>query len=779
MKKKILTIFLLILTLSYYLTSLPIVMATDVTTEEKETENNTSDNTLNHDNNNEENKSDDNNNDNDDINNENNNNENNNQEDNTDNNNNENNPSEDNKEEDEKDEEENTTTYIEYTARSISNSGLNVRKTPSSNGEIVGGLKHNETFKYKDSDIKNVENDTCPVWIYVSSKLGYVCKTYIEVTKEEEITIPSNENIFSSMTDEEFDNYLNEQGFDETYKTKLKEIHKSHPNWVFVGVETNRDWTSTVKEESQIGYSTYYINSLRVSAGHEAYLNTESYYDWEKDMFYGYDGWFFLANEQTVAYFLDPRNYLNEINLFMYESLYFDETYQTKDKINTVLGTNQYSDYIYDAGKEFNYSSIAAAIKIRQEGTLGARPTMGISEINCSGGINPYYDPNGQKFLGPLYNFFNIGATSRPSDADLNGLCYAAITNANYLLPWNTPEKAIKGGIKWIAGNYVSSGQYTNYFQKFNTANANTEIWHQYMTNLEDPKSQSQILYNLYNTYGLLNTPFVFYIPIYNNMPEETKLPTPGNPNNWLKNLSIKIDDVTTNVSNFKGDVTEYTLNVESYVDSIIINSETVAATSYVSVDGNDKVLKTNSKQVALEEKESAFEIVVTAGNGNTKTYKLIIIKDDAPEEQPTVDEMLEQSTFKVTDEYLTGITFGMGTNTMTETLLEINKFATIKVTNSKDEVKTTGALGTGDKITITSKDEEKTFEIILYGDINGDGIVNNIDLLTVQKHIWKDTTLLGSKLKSADIDKDENITNADLLRIQKHIWKDLTISQD
>lgn len=752
MKNKILPIFLLILTLSYYLTSLPVVMANDTKEEDtiEENENKSEDNTGNDTENN----------------------------DNNENIDNENNTNDDNKNNEDK-EEENTTTYIEYTGRCTSSTGLNVRKTPSSSGEIVGGLVHNETFNYKDSDIKNVENDTCPVWIYISSKQGYVCKTYIEVTKEEEITIPSDENIFSSMTDEEFDAYLNEQGFDETYKTKLKEIHKKYPNWVFVGVKTNRDWKSTVKEESQIGYSTYYINSLRVSAGHEAYLSTESYYDWATDMFYGYDGWFFLANEQTVAYFLDPRNYLNEINLFMYESLYFDETYQTKDKINTVLGTNQYSDYIYDAGKEYNYSSIAAAIKIRQEGTLGARPTMGINEINCSGGLNPYYDPNGQKFLGPLYNFFNIGATSRPSDADLNGLCYSATTNANYLLPWTTPEKAIKGGIKWIASNYVSSGQYTNYFQKFNTSTANTEIWHQYMTNLEDPKSQSQILHNLYNTYGLLNTPFVFYIPIYNNMPEETKLPTPGNPNNWLTSLSIKIDDATTNVSNFKGDVTEYTINVANYVNSIIINSTAVAATSYVSVDGNDKVLKTNSKQVALEEKESTFEIVVTAGNGTTKTYTLNVIKDDAPEEQPTIDEMLGQSTFKVTDEYITGITFGMGTSTMTEELLKINKFATIKITNNKDEVKTTGALGTGDKITITSKDEEKTFEIVLYGDISGDGIVNNIDLLTVQKHIWKDTTLLGSKLKSADIDKDEVITNADLLRIQKHIWKDLTISQD
>lgn len=680
----------------------------------------------------------------------------------------------------EEEKQDNILTYIQYTGRSMSTIGLNIRNIASTSGEIKGSLAHNETFKYRDSDIYTNENDTCNTWIYVATRNGYVCKTYIEEINKEEITInTSNENEFTKMTDEEFDTYLNEQGFNETYKVKLKELHKKYPNWVFKGVKTNRDWNSTVKEESTIGYSTYYIDAFREAAGHEAYLSTESYYNWETNLFSGYDGWFFLANEQTVAYFLDPRNYLNESNIFMYESLYYDGTYQTKDKISTILGTNTYNDYIYDAGLSYNYSPIAAAIKIRQEGTLNNRPTSGIAEITCSGGLNPYYDTNGQKFLGPLYNFFNIGATSRPSGADLNGLCYAAITNENYLLPWNTPEKAIKGGIKWISNNYVSGGQYTNYFQKFNTANPNTEIWHQYMTNLEDPKSQSTILYNLYNSYDLLDTAFVFHVPIYNNMPEKTQLPTPGNPNNWLTDLSIKINDTTTKVSNFSGSVTEYTINVANNVNSITINSTTVAKTSYVSIDGNDKILKTNSKQVALEEKESIFEIVVTAGNGDTKTYKLKVIKDEVPEEQPTIEEMLEQSEFKLNNTYISGITFGMGSSTMTEKLLEINKFATIQINDNKDDVKTTGALATGDKITITSKDETKTFEIILYGDVNGDGDIAGLDLLRVQRYLWKETDLTEGYLIAADVNKDGSVTGLDLLRIQRHLWKDIVISQD
>jgi len=683
---------------------------------------------------------------------------------------------------DEDSKQDNIITYIQYTGRNMATDGLNIRSIPSSSGEIKGALAHNETFKYRDSDIYTNENDTCTTWIYISARNGYVCKTYIEEVSSEEITIDtSNENEFSKMTDEEFDTYLTNQGFDETYKEKIKELHKKYPNWVFKGVKTNRDWNSTVKEESTIGYSTYYMDAFRESAGHEAYLSTDSYYNWETDLFSGYDGWFFLANSKTVAYFLDPRNYLNESNIFMYESLYYDGTYQTKDKITTILGTSNYNDYIYDAGFEYNYSPIAAAIKIRQEGTLNNRPTSGIAEITCSGGLNPYYDTKGQKFLGPLYNFFNIGATSRPSDADLNGLCYAAITNDNYLLPWNTPEKAIKGGIKWISTNYISGNQYTNYFQKFNTENPNTEIWHQYMTNLEDPKSQSTILYNLYNSYDLLDTPFVFYIPIYDNMPEVTTLPKTGNPNNWLTDLSVKVNDTTSKVSNFSGSITEYTINVPYSTNSIAINSTTVAKTSYVSIDGNDKVLKTNSKQVALEEQENTFDIVVTAGNGNTKTYTLKVIKEEPEEEeikQPTIEEMIDRSQFKLTDSYISGITFGMGSSTMTDNLLEINKFATIQITNNKDEVKTIGALGTGDKITITSNNETKTFEIVLYGDVNGDGQITLVDIVAIQKHLWKEIVLDGYRLKAADVTRDDYIKLNDIVAIQKHLWKEIVIPQ-
>jgi len=668
--------------------------------------------------------------------------------------------------------------YIEYTARTTTDWGLNLRSAPSSSATIKGSLSLHTVFTYTDSDIYNseLENDSCTEWLFVSSYNGYVCKYYTEVISQKEIKDVSNE--MSQMTDEEFDAYLTEQGFDETYKVKLKELHKRYPTWVFKGIKTERDWETTLNQEMREGYNTIYINAIRESAGYEAYLNTDSYYDWNNNMFYGYDGSFFLVNKDTVAYYMDPRNFLNEANIFMFETLAFDETYQTKDSITTLLGTSIYNDYIYEAGSEFGYSPIAAATKIRQEGTLNSRVTNGTTSVNCSSSFL-YAPDNGTLYNAPLYNFFNIGAYTRISDADLNGLCYSAQTNENYFLPWNTPERAIRGGVKWIAVQYVNLGQNTNYFQKFNTFQPNTDIGHQYMTNIEDPKSQSEITRNLYNSLGIIRSGFVFNIPIYTNMPESTSLPTLGNPNNWLKELTVTVDGVTNSVSNFSGSKTDYELSLPANISSITINGITTAKTSYISIDGNRDSLKTDSKQVNLNTGDNNFNIVITAANGSTKTYTLKIIKSEADiNNQPTVDEMINSALYNIKDTYITGIAIGTDGNTLVNSLLKINEFANIQIVTKDKEIKTSSKLVTGDKITIKSGNDEKTYEIVLYGDVNGDGAIDKLDYLAVLRHFYKYTEYTGSYKLAADANKDGNIDKLDYLAVLRDFYGYAKITQ-
>lgn len=658
--------------------------------------------------------------------------------------------------------------YTEYTAQTIASLGLNIRSSASSSSTIIGSMPLYTVFKYTDQDIRQNNNDSCKEWIYVSSRNGYICKTYTEVTKTE--VIKNDDTEMSQMTDAEYDAYLTKEGFNDTYKTKLKELHKRYPTWVFKGVKTNRDWQETVNAEMSLGYNTYYIDAIRDSAGHEGYLNTDSYYDWSINMFYGYDGNFFLANKPTVAYYMDPRNYLNESSIFMFESLYYDATYQNKDNITTILGTSQYNDYIYNAGKENNYSPTALAIKIRQEGTIGRRPTNGSINVNCNGKM--IYDSTGTLYHAPLYNFFNIGAYSSPTNADLNGLCYAARTNENYFLPWNTQERAIKGGTKWIANQYVKVGQYTNYFQKFNVATVQTDIAHQYMTNLEDPKSQASILRDLYANNNLLRTPFVFYIPIFENMPTSTSLPPLGNPNNWLTSLSVTVGGSTNSVSSFDGNKTNYQMSVPSDANTVTINSTAVAKTSYVSIQGENRKLKTSSKQVTLNPGDNDFTIVVTAENGSTKTYSLKINRKEVTgTNQPSVEEMIKQVKLTQKDKYLSGFVFGTDSSTVTSTLLKANEFATVQITNKNNESKPKGVLCTGDKITITSNKETKTFEVIIYGDVNGDGAIDKLDYLAVLRHYYKYTAYTGVYKLAADANKDNVVDKLDYLAILRHYY--------
>ncbi len=130
-----------------------------------------------------------------------------------------------------------------------------------------------------------------------------------------------------------------------------------------------------------------------------------------------------------------------------------------------------------------------------------------------------------------LYNFYNIGATSSTEElgAIKNGLRFArdgngasSETKTKYLIPWDTKQKAITGGGIFIGSSYINVGQNTIYLQKFdvNDERSNSLFWHQYMTNVLAPYSESNSIYKGYSDSNLLSSSISFTIPIYNNMPE-------------------------------------------------------------------------------------------------------------------------------------------------------------------------------------------------------------------------------------------------------------------
>jgi len=220
----------------------------------------------------------------------------------------------------------------------------------------------------------------------------------------------------TEITDQEFEKKLNQEGFDETYKVWLRALHKKYPNWTFSSLKTELNFTETVNTQTTIGSIQKSVCSECV----EKYKNEDgTTYDVETER-----GWF-IATHGTVAYYLDPRNFLTENHILMFEDLSYNEVY-TEQVVQSVLKNTfmsgkddvdnvTYSSMFMEAGKTYNVNPVYLAALSRQEvGTKIGTVTSG-----------ERFEYEGITYEG-FYNFYNIGAYSSASNPAKAGLVYAA-----------------------------------------------------------------------------------------------------------------------------------------------------------------------------------------------------------------------------------------------------------------------------------------------------------------------------------------------------------------
>ena len=89
--------------------------------------------------------------------------------------------------------------------------------------------------------------------------------------------------------------------------------------------------------------------------------------------------------------------------------------------------------------------------------------------------------------------------------------------------------------------------------------------------------------------------------------------------------------------------------------------------------------------------------------------------------------------------------------------------------------------IGTGSKLVLKNDLDETVYEytFIIYGDVNGDGEINSLDVLIIQKHILETKPITGIFLKSGNTSKNGNLPSSlDVLKIQKHILEMKFIEQ-
>lgn len=301
--------------------------------------------------------------------------------------------------------------------------------------------------------------------------------------------------------------------FPESYYSGLWLLHSLRPNYVFKPYYTNLSFGSVVDAEDSYG------RSLIQKSSHASYVKPNS-------KVYDKPDWM-AAKPEVISYFLDPRNFFTPEKIFQFELLGFDPNIHTVQGVKEIIKGSfmdgspdyDYARIIYEAGKEAGVSPYFLASRIIQE--MGYKGESALSRGDLTG------------YEG-YYNYYNIGAyaTTEKGGAVINGAKYAqwgkdpdgkeiTESEAAFLLPWTSVEKAIKGGALWIASGYIDRGQNTLYFQKFDVLDDGTDKYnHQYAQNIMMAYSEGLRYYRSYRAINMTDNGFEFIIPVYNNMPD-------------------------------------------------------------------------------------------------------------------------------------------------------------------------------------------------------------------------------------------------------------------
>lgn len=564
------------------------------------------------------------------------------------------------------------------------------------------------------------------------TKAGWVPRDYIDMKME----------IVDASADPEFELYLSEQGFPESYRTYLRSLHAQFPDWKFKALKTNLDWNTVLDNELSIVYR----NLIEVNNA-DSWKSTEpGAYDWNTGEWVEFEEGWVAASREIVAYYMDPRNFIrNNTDIFQFYTLSYTGEETEEGLANILKGTfmasseavkQQYIGYFMEAAEVSGVSPYFLASRSVQEVT---RPGGGYS-----GSVE-----------GPYYNFYNIGATG--VDPIAAGVAYAKSQG------WTSPKKAIIEGAKWISNGYIDSGQDTLYLQKFDVIDGgNGYYWHQYMTNVMAPTSEASKLAKAHPNYEA--SEIIFTIPVYKNMPAElaAKPRTSGDPNNLLKSLEVSGYQLTPIFDKF---TTDYDVIVPEDISEVTIHAETVMSSTGVSGLGKR----------SLDYGHNEIRITATAENGTKKVYVIHI------ERKQFEENSQDPTTGLASDEYLIA-SYITGVNPMTS-VEEFKKHlritdGEIRVTD-KNGGERVGNIGTGSVVEVIKEDQVvKSYPVIIYGDTSGDGKISIIDLALIQQHILKVNTLTGVQEKAGDTNRSGGISIVDLALVQRHILNVSSINQ-
>lgn len=526
--------------------------------------------------------------------------------------------------------------------------------------------------------------------------------------------------------------------FPESYQKKLAYLKYLHPNWQFKAYYTGIDW-------SELTSSSAENQCLKNTVSKENFLDPSALCICGRSGDVGY----YCASAKMVNYYLDPRNFMGEAMIFQFLDLANGSGVTRDVVVSATQGTylSRYVDDIMSAAQEAQINPLHIVATIFQE--LGREGTP-----RAISGTVPGYEG--------LYNFYNYGATDG-SGAVERGLAMARKCS------WTSPRYAlIDGAKKVLANDYISVGQTTKYFYKFDvvgneilTESAGKKTYalkyfygHQYMTNLRDPASQAGALYDIYADSQILDENLTFTIPVYNNMPDSVAVPTTVSASsdklyyiNSLKKYGIAFRTTAGGASMghlYKDTVVELIQNQGTW-SKVRLNR----ATTY---DSANKKWNTESVEGYV-----ATEYLLSV-NADIPDYRDRVDMGNGNNPGPTIGD----ANFKVDGNYII-----MTPSTTAKTIKSKNPTAVIKRKDGTDISNTEENLATGMSVTIG----DKTYVVSKLGDVNEDGQIDIIDLALIKRHLIGTSTLQNQDYRAAKLQNNaKEIDIIDMALLKRYL---------
>ena len=338
-------------------------------------------------------------------------------------------------------------------------------------------------------------------------------------------------------------------------KAKLDNIRRERPNWKIKIMETGLDWNEVIRREGDgVGSSP---RSL-IQGKYGEWIVGNQTYD---------NGSWRAASDMAISYIMDPRNWLdvNNSSILQFMQLsYFDVT---DENVKTALKDTFFDNMdnariINKVSKEYNINVFFVVARI-------------IQEQGYKGSSTWKMDSDGKSY----YNPFNINASGNGVSEIIKNALQRAKDKG-----WDTFEKGLRGGIEKIGTDYINEKQDTLYLQKFDVESKGSLYMHQYMQNVDAPRTEASILKSkMSKINGVLDNDVVLVIPVYNNMPSNPSPEPNGNIDIGPINIQLKNNHNNWNVRERP--------SISSKSIAKVANSSTIVLSTMRTSDGWHRVV--------------------------------------------------------------------------------------------------------------------------------------------------------------------------------------------